>query len=140
MSPSPFRVGLFNKCDLKRERFQYDPEGYPLPDTKREKEYLSSPLANVVSDVSNRKFEVSYGGGNKNVWDFMSAVCQYSYLQSFELFPERVNPATVTTVNWKGMGPMAFDDVTIGVLSDAIDSIARVWLRVWRRYVIWTKE
>jgi hypothetical protein len=132
-------VKRFYKCDLKRERFQYDPEGYPLPDVKREKEFQSSPLAAVVSEVSSRKFDVSYGGTNKNVWDFMSAVCQYSYLLSYGLFPEGIDPTTVTPDNWKSLGTVKFDDVTIGVLSDAIDSIARVWLRVWRRYVVWEK-
>jgi hypothetical protein len=133
-------VKRFYICDLKRERFQYDPEGYPLLDAKREKEFLSSPLASVVGEVSGRQFDVSYGGTNKNVWDFMSAVCQYSYLLSYELFPENVNPATVTPDNWEKKGTVIFDDVTIGVLSDAIDSIARVWFHVWRRYVIWAKK
>lgn len=125
------------EIDKDRNRFRYDKDGYPLQINQVN---LPSPLTTVLADMSTRKFITSYGANNKNVWDFMSALCQYSYLLSYTLFPEAIDPITVTPGNCTSLGTIKFDDVTAGVLSDAIDSIARVWLRVWRRYIKWEKE
>ena len=52
-------------------------------------------------------------------------------------FPQQYNPDNVTLENWQSLGTISFPDLSVAVLADAIDSIARVWFRVWRRYESW---
>jgi hypothetical protein len=125
--------------DKNNERFYYDPSGYPLKNQQADREYQQSFLKEVDKELRNRKFVISYGTKNKNVWDFMSAVCQYSYLMSYSLIPENYDHTNVPKRNWQALGTVAFDKFSVAVFADAIDSIARVWLRVWRRYMKWEK-
>jgi hypothetical protein len=41
--------------------------------------------------------------------------------------------------NWRSlpMSSMPFDKLSPLVFSDAVDAIARIWLRVWRKYNGW---
>ncbi len=128
-----------DKSDKKNERFFYDPGGYPLRNPTKDQEYESSFLKKVEDELSTRGFAESFGTGNKNVWDFMNAICQHSYLLSYCFLPERCNPANVTLGNWQSFG-LPFAEFSVAVLADAIDSIARIWFRVWRRYARWEKE
>jgi hypothetical protein len=128
-----------DKSDRSNERFFYDPDGYPLMNPDKVREYESSYLKKVEDELSKRKFSELFGPGNNNVWDFMYAICQHSYLLCYCFLPEQWNPRNVTLRNWKSLG-LPFEDLSVAVLADAIDSIARIWFRAWRRYARWEKS
>ncbi len=126
--------------DDDNERFFYDPDGYPLRDSSNDQEYQSSFLKRVDDVLQDRKFFISWGARNKNVWDFMSAICQYSYLLSYCFIPQEYDHTSVTRENWQSLGSISFEELSVAVFADAIDSIARVWLRVWRKYIKWERK
>lgn len=128
------------KLDDTNERFFYDPSGYPLRDLTQDDEYQSSFLKTVEDRLTRRDFLMGYGDGNNNTWDFMKAICQYSYLLSYEFIPEGHDHTSVNRSNWDSLGSISLPDLTLAVLSDAIDSIARLWFRIWRRYKRWEIE
>lgn len=122
------------KVDTANERFFYDPDGYPLP-------LKITPLfQSVEEDVRNREFVADWGKGNKSTWDYMSALSEYSYLMSYLLIGEGLDETNFTKEDYlKSESYANFDELSRVILSDAIDSIARVWLRVWVRYKDWEK-
>lgn len=125
--------------DSQTGRFYYNPEGYPL--LTADNNYSSSFLKLVDDALDNREFKITWGNNNTNVHDFMYAICQFSYLLSYRFVPAGYDETNVTLNNWQnlpGQSP-AFGDLSVMVFTDAIDSIARVWLRTWRRYVKWTQ-
>jgi hypothetical protein len=131
--------------DMPNERFFYDRAGYPAREEneKTAKAYESSFLKAAGDELAGRKFEVSFGPGNDNVWDFMNAICHHSYLLSYSFFPPEYGPDNVNLDNWKTLA--SFPELTIEklstvVLADAVDSVARVWFRIWRRYETWNKK
>lgn len=128
------------QIDEVNERFLYDPYSYPLRDPNHEQEYQTSFLKIVENTLNDRAFTISWGAGSNNVWDFMSAICQHSYLLSYSFIPEQYNEANVTAGNWNSIGSLSFEDLSVAVFTDAIDSIARIWFRVWRRYMKWRKK
>jgi len=128
------------QIDENNERFLYTPSGYPLRDLSIDSEYQSSFLKRVDDVLRDRRFIMSWGAKNNNVWDFMSAICQHSYLLSYCFIPEQYDHTNVTSENWRSLGSLSFDKFSVAVLSDAIDSIARVWFRVWRRYLKWERQ
>jgi len=127
------------EIDKDNNRFFYDQDGYPLRDLAFDQEYQQSYLKKADDELNNRKFVISWGRQNNNTWDFMSAICQYSYLLSYYFIPKQYNHKNITSDGWKSLGSLSFEDFSVAVISDAIDSIARVWFRVWRRYVKWEK-
>jgi hypothetical protein len=138
-------VQEFYRVDEKNERFFYDPRGYPLMKPGKDREYESSYLKKVEDELSKRVYTESadgfFGTGNKNVRDFMDAICQHSYLLSYYFLPEQYDHTNVKAKDdWKSLGGLSFEELSVAVLADAIDSIARVWFRAWRRYVIWKEE
>ncbi len=133
-------IRRYYKIDADNERFFYDEHGYPLRNLRKTRKYESSFLKKVDDKIFQRKFILSYGRQNENVWDFMSAVCQHSYLLSYSFLPPKYNQTNVTLRNWKSLGNIKFEDLSVAVLADAIDSIARIWFRVWRRYAKWEKD
>ncbi len=95
-------------------------------------------MARVADELDGRPFRIGWGGDNSNVWDFMTAVCQHSFLMAYALIPQGNTPASVTTANLDTLNPaVPLDTWSVGLLSDAIDSMARIWLRIWRRYLKW---
>jgi hypothetical protein len=130
-------VQKFHSIDKANERFFYQPNGYPL--RKDSNHFPSSFLALIEEELARRKFQISWGRDNTSTLDFMTAICQYSYLLAHELFPKKYDETSVTLANWQGLPGqnISFEQLSVIVLSDAIDSIARVWLRVWRRYTKW---
>ena len=126
--------------DKANERFLYNPQGYPLLDKEKESQYKNSFLKKVEDNLRKRKFSASFGTDNNNVWDFMSAICQHSYLLSYSFIPQGYDHTNVTTSNWQKLGTISLDDLNIAVLSDAIDSIAKVYFRIWRRFKRWEKS
>jgi hypothetical protein len=136
-------IRRYYRIDEDNDRFFYDPDGYPLralEDSRIDQEYQASFLKTVEDVLRDRKFVISWGAKNSNVWDFMSAICQYSYLLSYRFIPEQYNHTNVTLTNWQSLGLISFDDFSVAALSDAIDSIARVWFRVWRKYLKWERK
>ena len=122
------------KIDTDNNRFFYNPEGYPLP-------LKPTPLMQAVEDeIGTSHYIHTWGTGNSSTWDYMSGVSQYSYLFSNYLIPR-------TFSNTQGMDEFMeqtewgqhFDDYNKMIFSDAIDSIARIWLHVWMKYTGWLK-
>ena len=133
-------IRRYYRIDEDNERFFYDPYGYPSRDSSSDQEYQSSFLKTVNDVLHNRKFIMSWGAKNKNVWDFISAICQHSYLLSYCFIPQQHDSTDVTLDNWQSLGSVSFEDLNVAVFSDAIDSIARIWFRIWRRYVKWERK
>ncbi len=130
-------VREFFQIDLRNERFFYDPDGYPLRTEGNDHEFQESLLGTVEERLKNRNFYITWGSGNNNTLDFMSAVCQYSYLMSYSFIPREYDHTNITLDNLDSVVEMSFAKLSVAALSDAIDSIARVWFRVWRRYLDW---
>jgi hypothetical protein len=118
--------------DTANNRFFYGPDGYPLPKKP-------TPLIQAVEDdLLNREYIHEWGTGNGNTWDYMSAISEYSYLMSYRLIPDNYNEDNLTKEVFKATETyQRFDEYSQYILSDAIDSIARVWLHVWARYRKW---
>jgi hypothetical protein len=133
-------VRHYYQIDEDNERFYYDPAGYPLRNSSIDTEYQTSILKTVEDELGKRKFILSWGADNNNVWDFMSAICQYSYLLSYSFIPAQYNEKNITLDNWKSLGPLSFNDYTVAIIVDAIDSVARSWFKVWRRYMKWERK
>jgi hypothetical protein len=126
--------------DEPKERFIYDKDGYPALEEKKRDEYQQSFLKTVTDKLAQRKFDSDYGKGNDNTWDFMNAVCHRSYLISYSFFPPQYQKENVTTANWQTLAEPAdltLEKLSIAVMTDATDSVARVWFRIWRRYQEW---
>ena len=56
--------------------------------------------------------------------------------------PSQYDETSVTLANWQNLPGqrVSFEQFGVIVLADAIDTIARVWLRVWRRYMKWNQK
>lgn len=138
-------VNKYYHIDDKYERFFYDTDGYPVPacDFNSDKTYQTSFLRAVADELSKREFDVDFGKNNNNVWDFMNAICHHSYLLAYSFFPPEYGPDNITLKNWDKLASppeLSLKKLSTAVLADAIDSISRVWFRIWRRYEIWEKK
>ncbi|NOR54130.1 MAG: hypothetical protein GQ536_08600 [Candidatus Aminicenantes bacterium] len=134
------KIRQYYRIDEDNERFYYDSDGYPLMKSGIKQAYQNSFLRTVDDKLDNRKLIMSWGAKNNNVWDFMSAICQHSYLLSYHFIPDNYDHTNITLTNWKSLGTISFDEFNVAVFSDTIDSIARVWLKVWRRYLKWERK
>jgi len=134
-------IKKFYDIDFNNERFYYDPAGFLLFKADSGTDYESSFLHEVDRRLSERQFSVGWGRDNGNVWDFMNALCHYSYLLSYEFIPEGLSVADVTPDNWDSLPnrKISFHELSVAAFMDAIDSIARIWLRIWRKYMIWER-
>lgn len=129
---------LIRKCyklDDENERFFYDSLGYPL-------KTASDPLTDWLElEITNRPFSDSWGPDNDNTWDFITAITQYSYLVAYKMIPGDYNENNLT---WNGFLELntgnTFEEYSRYILIDSIDSIAKVWLRVWSRYQNWLRN
>jgi hypothetical protein len=135
-------IRKFYIIDEKNNRFLYDTDEFPIQkeDENSKAAYKTSFLKEVEEEIGKkRKFSYDYGKGNTHTWDFMKAICQYSYLLSFRfLRPDRTEK-NVTKNDWTTFASpaLSFKQFSVIVLADAVDSIARVWFRTWRRYDAW---
>jgi hypothetical protein len=121
--------------------FLLNEEGYPRLESGST--YASSFLETVAQEMDQRAFIGNWGEGNRNVAEYMEAVCQYSYLLAYSFIPLGFNESNVTASNWQalpGQNPSLVDILSHMVFSDTIDSIARVWFRTWRRFKMWEEE
>lgn len=128
--------------DINNPRFVYDEEGYPA---KNDEEFEESYLERAEEELVNRplgSISACFKSSNNNVWDFMSAVCQNSYLLSYHFFdPEEVGaPEEADLKKWIKSHGDDLQELSFAVLADAADSVARVWLRCWRRYDQWIAD
>jgi hypothetical protein len=134
-------IRKYCSLDDDKERFIYDRDLYPAlkEGNGLSEKYKSSFLKKVVDELDSREFSSQFGPGNENVWDFMDAICHRSYLISYRFFPRRFKQPDVTTANWQSIAEPALtmDDLSMAVLTDAVDSIARVWFRLWCRCEKW---
>lgn len=129
------------QIDEENERFLYGPSGQPLKQNNPVENFEDTVLAKVQDDLAGRPFRKGWGGDNNNVWDFMTAVCQHSYLMAYALIPQGQTPDTVTAANLDGLNAdVPLDEWSEAVLADAVDAIARVWLRIWQRYKKWERK
>jgi hypothetical protein len=129
---------IIQKCygiDKDNKRFIYDTEGYP-------NKIGNHDLVDwLETEILTRKFELNYGPGNDNTWDFMKAITQYSYLTAFQMIPQEYDENNLDWKIFKTLNTEAgFDDYSKCILSDAIDSVAKIWLRIWNRYQLWIKD
>jgi hypothetical protein len=58
-------------------------------------------------------------------------------LLSLEYVPKNLKYKDITQHNWKKPGNLSLDELSICVLSDAVDSIAYVWLKTWKKFRDW---
>jgi hypothetical protein len=111
----------------KDKQFELDSKGFPRERT------LGVLLSKVKDDIEKRKFLVGFGVKNNNVWDYMVDVCYYSFLLSSEIIPLS-EKTTITKSQYVSKHHQKFMDVSTEILGDSIDSLARIWLDVWRKY------
>ena len=120
--------------DNDNNRFFYDPDGYPLP------KKMTPLMQAVENELVTRTYQHGWGSENDNTWDYISAVSEYSYLMAYNMIPAEYDEKNLTkelfrtTDTYKNL-----DNYSQIIFSDAIDSIARVWLHVWARYRNWAK-
>jgi hypothetical protein len=125
------------EIDTSQDRFFYDSAGFPLRDMTNDAQYQTCYLKDVEDEIINRSFRIGYGTDRDRTWDFMRAICQHSYLMAYLFIPSQYDHNNIPADNWDGLGTISFDDMSVAVLSDAIESIAHVWFRIWRRYREW---
>jgi hypothetical protein len=128
-------IETFYQIDEANERFFYDQAG--LPARTNAPGYQNSFLAQVDLDLANRDFRVGYGGDSRNVLEFMEVICQYSYLASYAFIPQGFDETNVTRATYRNLQGQQYtvDQLSVIVFTDAIDSLAKVWLRSWRRWL-----
>ena len=121
--------------DFDNERFFYNPEGYPMKTSN------NAVVDWIEQEIIDRPFSLSWGKGNGNTWDFMSAITQYSYLTASKMIPDHYNAQNLDWDTFKALNTgYSFEDYSKYLLIDSIDSIAKVWLRVWKKYQKWVKR
>lgn len=108
-------------------RFGLDQDGFPVENI------LGTLLTEVNDDIEHRRFVMSFGSDNDNVWDYMVDVCYHSYLLSTEIIPHDVT-ASLTREDYISQYHQKFKDSSAAILGDTIDSMARIWLNVWKEY------
>ena len=109
--------------DRHHQRFVNNEQGFPL----------------LKDEPSERDFLITYGQGNGNVREYMLAVSRYSYLLAHTYLPADCEPARLDRASLQlpfGEG-MTFRQMSLVALSDAVDAVARIWLRDLRRYMKW---
>lgn len=126
--------------DRYHQRFLYNEQGFPS--LKDEPGFAGSILKSVEDELAARDFQITYGQGNGNVREYMLAVSQYSYLLAHTWLPAGYDPARLdrTTLQLPAGEGMPFRQMSLIALSDAVDAVARIWLRDLRRYMKWEKE
>jgi hypothetical protein len=131
------RVRKCYKIETDNTRFCYDEEGNPVRIPGR----TDPVMDHIENQLAVRPFDSKYGPANKNTWDFMSAVTQYSYLTAYELVPAGFD---IDTQGYNDLITMIsmpkFEELSKVILMDAIDSVAKVWLRAWKKYKEWGRN
>jgi hypothetical protein len=126
---------IIKKCysiDFDNERFFYDPQGYPI---KKD----GDPVADwLEQEIIDREFSITWGANNGNTWDFMASIVQYSYLMAYKMIPANYTPQNLDWNTFLNLNTgFSFEEYSKMLLIDSIDSIAKIWLRVWIKYRKW---
>ncbi len=132
-------VVRYYAIDRYHQRFLYTPAGWPM--LKDDPNYSGSILKSIEDELAAREFQVTWGQGNSNVREFMLAVSQYSYLLAYTWLPQGYDPSRLDRAALQlpfGEG-LGFRQMSLIALADAVDAVARVWLRDLRRYMKWEK-
>ena len=119
------------RIDTRNNRFYYDPDGYPLATDK-----MTDLIKAVEERIINRPFIYGWGNSKYGTRDYMTAVAQYSFMLAQEMVPTDVGNATWAKYK-ETEAYQHFDEYSVKLLADAVDSIARAWLHVWIRYREW---
>ena len=119
------------KIDMRNNRFYYDPDGFPLATDK-----MTDLIRTVEDKVINRPFIYNWGSSKYGTRDYITAVAQYSFMLAQEMVPVEVGNATWGKYK-ETEAYQRFDELSAMLLADAVDSIARAWLHVWKRYRDW---
>jgi hypothetical protein len=118
---------------INEKRFILDKQGLPI--VKDTEKFQSSHLGKVVKTLENRDFIMGFGNRNNNVWDYMVDVCFFSYLLSTEILPLDIKNLEKFGFNeFKIKYMVEFENATGPILSDTIDSLARIWFHAWKEY------
>ncbi len=116
-----------------KKRFELDRNG--IPKIKKNADISNTFLKQVIDDVENRSFQLSFGADNGNVWDYMVDVGYYSYLLATNIIPQSISdPSSVTMSQYRQDYEQKFLDAAPDILSDAIDALARIWFHLWKEY------
>jgi hypothetical protein len=128
------------EIDYRNERFFYNRDSYPL---RRDKlGYSDTVLKAAEDELAGRAFASGWGSDNGSVLEYMQAVCQYSYLASYSFIPPQYDHTSVTLDTWQALEgqQLPYQEMSVAAIADAVDSVARIWFRVWRRYALWLKD
>ena len=123
------------ELDEANERFFYDPDGYPL------KKNITPLMEKVEKELESREFYWDWGPDCKNTWDYMSGISQYSYLMAYKLVPADKAASDITKAWYSGTDAFTqhFEEYSWMIFTDAIESIAKIWLHAWVRYKCWQR-
>ena len=98
-------------------------------------------IQRVEDEIVSRKFIYDWGDGNSNTWDYMSALTYYSYLRAYLMIPAGYDETLPRKKFLEEVeGGINLEEYTYEIFTDAIESIAHIWLRVWMRYRKWQRE
>lgn len=121
------------ELDEPNDRFYYDVTGYPLS-----RESKTTLMTKIENAIKARKFIYKWPNGSDNALDYMNAVAQHAYYMSYVLFPEDFNMKTSAKAFIETETYQKLDEYSFAILFDAIDSIARIWLHAWHRFLNWS--
>ena len=125
------------ELDAHKTQFRCDAKGHPLWTTV---DHTGSFLEEVEAGLSERPLSTTFGGeDNKYVKGYMRAICHYSYLMAYRFVPAQYDEKNIDMKHWQELpgSTLPFRQLSAVVFSDAIDAIARIWLRIWGRYHKW---
>lgn len=125
--------------DPRKKKLEYqfllDEKGFPLLSSD-EAAFRASLLGEVTDSLAadRRPFILGFGKDNANVWDYMVDVGYFSYLESKKLYPENVDGKALKVSEFRTKYLQEFRKLSIAILADAVESIARIWLQAWKEY------
>lgn len=112
----------------------------PKPDPNYKNSFLSSVdtlLAGKVNIPDNKNWRDYIGSTNNNIWDFLVSICYISFLQSITILPLYAND-NFYDKSFRIMDVNPYKDLVTDfsayIISDAIKSVAFVWLATWERW------
>ena len=132
-------VVKYYKINIEKQNFAMDAvTGFPqLFDDGT---YQDSILYAVDQKLAARPFRIGYGEANDNVREYILAVSQYSYLNSYAWLPPGLSADHLDRERLQCASGLTFKEMSTAALADAIDAVARVWLHDLRRYGIWKEQ
>ncbi|MBN1585385.1 hypothetical protein JW899_03395 [Candidatus Uhrbacteria bacterium] len=135
--------------DRERGVFDYDIDGAPelMSDPRLRREFRQSPLYRALETSGRRRWPLRHaksgpftekllGSGNRKIYDLVKAVCLNSHLLSTDFIP-----LSVTAAEYRKLKILKdekyrkrLEEISVPIISNAIDVIALVWLLTWDKY------